>query len=300
VQDDSRQRQAATPSHQNSVSFAISFWSEEPGDKVELMRRVWRIDQRGIVMPSSPRLALAGVCFTLACLEGNQPVRTGYGDLRFGDIGLRRQSVTKLDLFLASPFDQWSWSGTQLIGNPTTATGPTWDLTAQSIIDAPSLSPIWVSYAHQHAFWQTLGRPSRDFVTQHEVVLFARDPEEFYSEIASVADDTNYDDRTRWDTKINTSRIPDAATMLYPPQENWQYTDQQLVAQGGRVVEHNPLHTCDFWQCPVIPSGPAAAPLVPNFAVSFPAGGGSVKSARLIDKGLCAQFQAYQSVVSRA
>jgi len=259
---------------------------------------------------ASPRLAslivLAGTA-VFACYEGNAPVRAGYGDLQFGTTtplpSGGNAAVVRLDLFLTSPFYEWDFRGTQLTGNPIAGTTSGFDLT-QATLDpnANPFNPLFVQYSNNHAFWRTLGTRrliSRQIATQHEVDLFARDPEEQYAAFATTVTSRS-PESAAWVVAVdpNSGEVPASAVLDYPPQVDWEFAgaslgSQEQLATGGRVLTHTPLAPTDFWPSGITPAAPGSLPLANPPDPGFPVGAGSVKAARVVNHGLCSKFTPY-------
>src|SRR5262245_30061209 len=139
--------------------------------------------------------------FAAACDIGNPGVRGGGSELEFGTLeeapGLPGpQPVWRITRYLGSPFFQWNHRDWELIGPPLDSPPmPPFDLTSFPL-DSPN-GPI-VRYASNNAFWTLMpgddanNTPSRELWNQHETLLFARDPEEFYDLLYGLVGPTDF------------------------------------------------------------------------------------------------------------
>ena len=258
-----------------------------------------------------------------ACNVGNEPVRTGESVLEFGQLGSGdpfnggSPDAIYLQYWLGSPFDHWGYRGKSLVNDalytPGTLTNVTttkqpWDLTAVALV--PSFKNF-VKYQSVHAYWHVAGAaidpggpPAniRTLATQHEVLLFARDPEEHFQTLSQIRDQLlpqPYPNPPAlipltqgFRKEFLASRLPDAASLVYPPQPNWN-TRPPFVSNPGPVPVLAQYATANFWGNwgnGVVPIGPAAAPFDPE-------GPGSVKAVHVINHGLCSQQVPYLDTV---
>lgn len=225
-------------------------------------------------------MAVAGGILS-ACDVGNPPVRAGGSFLEFGDrepnpLGGSPQKVVRLSHFAGSPFFQWDFRDWQLEGNRRPGDLLDFVLPAAALPHTFDAN-LFARYSSSHAFWTSLSSTEgaqRPLWTQHEVLLFARDPvehERYLRTFLSPNDFNNPNFPSRWRAEWTHALVPDVATMWYPPQANW----------SGASVDAD-LYTERFWGNQV-PDGPASAP----------AGSGSVKTAKVINHGLCSRSIPY-------
>lgn len=250
----------------------------------------------------------------------------GDGYLVFGTsekVNERAVQTPRLQLYMASPFFHWDFRGDALVGNTNAAaaTPDPFDLTAQSLNPSPGGPPVFVQYSNTNPYWIALSGSSNPSSApglvilheQHEVLLFARDPQEFAAAARSIdvaapvcnishycgatsipcASVGSTDDCTdintiaarvlaEWRFAWESTRTPSVATLSYPPQLDWDVATPAPVAAT--------LTPGDFWTDGETPAGPGAAPLDGTGS-----GHGSVKAAKVIDHGVCGVFQAYQN-----
>ena len=171
--------------------------------------------------------------------EGLLPVNSGNGHLSFLELP---QGDIFLSKFVPEPLTGLAWHGTDIIGSL--------DLANKGL--GPAAPQIEVRYR--------LSNP--DFAAQHEVLLFARDPEETFQVLQQMLDDSN-----GWSKEVSPENLPVALTAVYPP--NNSFVSQQEIHVFPSVS--------DFWPPPVAPSGPGTRPQ--GFA--------SIKAARVVNHGLC-------------
>lgn len=240
-------------------------------------------------------IGLIAAIATAACDEGNPPVRMGLNTLQMGNdrgspfSGSQDQVLLEYDF--AQPFDAWSWRGTELTNDANTAvsglttTSTPFDLTQDKLVTTSSFgNDAFVQYSSSHAFWmRNVDRGFQEY-TQHETMLFAREPEEIFTTISSLQPISactippcNVDQQLRAVLTPNTS--PFAATLFYPPSPTWNTS----IEAGGPDPLHAFYFTRSFWPTTTTPSGPGARP----------SGTGSVKNLMVVNHGLCSQFQPY-------
>jgi hypothetical protein len=171
--------------------------------------------------------------------EGLPPVNSGTGHLTFLE---RAQGGIILSKFVPEPLTGLAWHGTEIIG--------TVDVANQGL--TPPSPQIEVRYS--------LSNP--DFAAQHEVMLFARDPEETFLVLQQMINDNN-----AWNKDVSPENLPTALTAVYPP--NPSFVSQHETHVFPSVT--------DFWPPPIAPSGPGTRP----------EGLASIKAARVINHGLC-------------
>jgi hypothetical protein len=183
----------------------------------------------------------------------------------------------RLSEFEGSPFFHWDFRDWQLIGNRLPDRATDFALPNEALPQALDPARIFARYSSSHAFWTTLASSNgatRPLWTQHEVLLFARDPVEqnrYLRTFLTPNDFNNPNFPARWRAEWTSALVPDVATMWYPPQANW----------GTAPVDVD-LRTQHFWGGQQ-PGGPASAPT----------GTGSVKAVKLINHGVCAQAFPY-------
>jgi hypothetical protein len=235
----------------------------------------------------------------VACDTGNPPVRAGQSQLEFGTIEERNQHVFRIQRFIGDPFFNWDHREWELVGHATTAPplGP---------MDLPNFAlqpggmgwtgPL-VRYESNNAYWVSKicgpGQPnctkSRELWHQHEVDLFGRDPEEFYNLLYGFVGPGDFNNPMfvpRWGAEWGgPTKIPLVPIIAYPPSVNYP-TDATPANPLGQPLEAQALRQF-FYPLNVPGSGPGAAP--------FPPGRGSIKTAKVVDKGLCSKFLPYSA-----
>jgi len=250
----------------------------------------------------------------IQCDVGQPPARAGLSLLEFGNtegspFGGGSLNQILLQYYLGQPFDTWSFRGRDLVNDantptagdpafniqaPTTTTQP-FDLTQVPLSLTGAPPSDFVQYRSAHAFWRKpllpRGLPTtfQEF-TQHETLLFARAPEEVFAGMFDLkpipSSGPTISEQLRADFTTNT--WPDAATLIYPPLPNW---DTDFHPPGPEAI-HAFYSTFDFWQSGTTPSGPGSLP-APNHT-------GSVKTAMVVDHGLCSQLVPYLDTPTRA
>lgn len=242
----------------------------------------------------NPRLLILLLAFGVggggltSCNVGNAPVRAGGSWLRFGTYDLDpagggRVPVIRLELFAGSPFFHWDFRDWQLVGNRLPNASTSFDLTLRTL--GGQLPTTFARYNSSHAFWKLVPGASveRELWTQHEVLLFARDPTEqarHFRSFVGASDFNNASFPARWRSEWTSELIPDAATIWYPPYAGFVPPD--AVIDGTPVTLLSPsvtvaLDSSQFWGTNVTPAGPGAAPDC----------AGSVKAVKVVNHGMC-------------
>jgi len=193
----------------------------------------------------------------------------------------------------------WSFRGSDLVSDantPGTAFAPwniqaptvtstPYDLTQVSLHSTTQLPDNFVQYRSVEAFWrQAVLRTGGGFeeAQQHEVLLFARSPEEVFETMASKRPLLNdpVSEQIRHDFTSDT--WPDSATLIYPPSANWKTSTTGTGPEPIHALES----TFDFWQSGATPKNPDGSPT-----------SGFVKAVEVVDHGFCSQFVAYSSIL---
>ena len=206
--------------------------------------------------------------------------------------------ATYLPYWLGSPFFHWGYRGSMLSSDARYGTGTVTPTNLPFDLRAATLFPPdgnFVRYQSVHAFWQRGGEATRlrDLATQHEVLLFSRDPEEHFQALAAVrtvaepppGPTLSISQGIR--IEFQRSRLPDSATLLYPPQPNWN-TNSPFSPNPGPVPVFALYDWTDFWTNGAQPKGPASEP-----RSGTSNGFGSVKAVHVVNHGLCAQKVPY-------
>ncbi len=227
---------------------------------------------------------------------GDPPVRLGGNDLIFGTQapGSGAGSVARLQLGSSAPFDHWDYRGDALIANAANSGDPAnepldpFDLPAYPIDGTGPGGNLNVEYVLQHAFWVTRqGRHgSVDLADQHEIMLFARDPQEQAETMRSFVG--NYADAGTaiqffpgdWGNLWNVAAVPLPRGFVYPPSANYNLgtLDEPLPVPLTFPLVDKAI----FWPN-YVPVGPGTEP----------DGHSSVKAVKIINRGLCGRELPY-------
>ncbi len=265
------------------------------------------------VLPSVLALLAAGAC------QGNPPIHTGSGLLEIGVIantGDRSVLSPQLALYNATPFFHWDYRADALTNDAPPSSQPVPEpfmLPSWALDFSP---PLFTRYRSDSAFWfniagtatATLPATAFDVANQHEVLLFARDPHEFTDTLRSLrlfpdtcggGCDSQIEDvdiailPVEWDTQwvrtpFNGFRIPApvAANVWYPPEAPWQ-TITPINSPTPTPVTIQSITTSNFWPTTPVNLGPPGGP------GSGPDGSGSIKAVKVINHGVCSNFQPY-------
>jgi hypothetical protein len=179
------------------------------------------------------------LCSSAVAQEGLPPVNSGNGHLDFRTSGL---FLTK---FVPEPLTGLAWHGSELVG----------------LTNLGTLSLAWISAPLEVDY--RLSNP--EFDAQHELLLFARDPEETFETLRQFP----LNDDSGWKKEVSPENLPAVMTAVYPPTSSFA-PETKITIKPTRT---------DFWPPPIAPSGPGTRP----------DGSGSIKAVRVINHGLCSQ-----------
>lgn len=238
-------------------------------------------------------VGLTGSSIGWSC--GSPPTRMGGSLLDFGTTGPTQGTITRLSLGTAAPFYHWdfrSWAleGNRLGTNQKAPLDPF--ILPQFALHDPFTEPgelgVFARYNSEHAFWTTSARLDFELHDQHEILLFARDPQEHAATMRAFAPSFGTLDQLLsqfpfdWLAQWPIARVPGAATFVYPPQAGWNGNDPNAIVTTPVTV--SPITRSLFGTLSFL--GPAAEP------GTF----GSVKAAKIVNHGMCSRAVPYSHV----
>jgi hypothetical protein len=196
---------------------------------------------------------LSSSFLAMGCVyDGLPAVKSGRGHINV--VFLQKLILSK---YVPEPLTGLAWRQSELVG-------PTKDLAQIALV--PSGPPLEVYYEQLNPDWHS----------QHEVMFFARDPEETFETLRkSLNDDSG------WRVQVNSEFLPHVLTLNYPNADG--FTPQQEI--------HLFPTATTFW--------PGPAPLTPRGPGALPRGSGSIKAVRVVNHGLCSTELPMQPILDQ-